>query len=93
MTVGSYPVAIAVNPVTNLIYVANEGSNTVTVIEGSTNATTTVAAGSNPQAIAVNPVTNMIYEVNEIDNTMTVINGATNATRPCPWERPPMQSP
>ncbi len=31
---------------TNKIYVANRGSNNVTVIDGATNATTTVAAGS-----------------------------------------------
>ena len=34
---------MAVNPVTNKIYVANVGSNNVTVIDGATNATTTVA--------------------------------------------------
>ena len=32
-----------VNPTTNKIYVANRNSNNVTVIDGSTNATTTVA--------------------------------------------------
>ena len=39
---------MAVNPVTNRIYVANNGSNNVTVIDGATNATSTVAAGSIP---------------------------------------------
>ena len=37
--------AVAVNPVTNKIYVANYGSNNVTVIDGATNATTTVSRG------------------------------------------------
>ena len=36
------------NPVTNKIYVANQGSGNVTVIDGATNATTTVAAGLGP---------------------------------------------
>ena len=36
---------MAVNPVTNKIYVANYGSADVTVIDGATNDTTTVPAG------------------------------------------------
>ena len=39
---------MAVNPVTNKIYVANYDSDNVTVIDGATNATTTVAAGAQP---------------------------------------------
>jgi len=39
---------VAVNPVTNKVYVANNGSNNVTVIDGATNVTTTVAAGTDP---------------------------------------------
>ena len=55
---------MAVNPVTNKIYVANQNSNTVTVIDGATNTTATVAAGNTPFAVAVNPVTNKIYVTN-----------------------------
>ena len=33
INVGNGPVAVAVNPVTNKIYVANEASNSVTVID------------------------------------------------------------
>ncbi len=54
------PVALAVNPVTNKIYVANGLSNNVTVIDGATNATTTITAGSIPFAVGVNPVTTKI---------------------------------
>ena len=39
---GTNPYAAAVNEVTNKIYVANSGSNNVTVIDGATNSTTTV---------------------------------------------------
>ena len=80
VSVGSAPFAVAVNPVTNQIYVANDNGNTVTVINGTTNATTTVSAGSAPSAVAVNPITNQIYVTNAASNTVTVINGATNAT-------------
>ncbi len=61
---GTSPFSVAVNPVTNKIYVANYGSNNVTVIDGATNATTTVAAGTHPYSVAVNPVTNKIYVAN-----------------------------
>ena len=37
VTVGKFPLAIAVNPTTNMIYVANSGSNSVSVIDGSIN--------------------------------------------------------
>jgi YVTN family beta-propeller protein len=58
---GTNPNAVAVNPATNQIYVANFSSGNVTVIDGATNSTTTVGAGTGPQALAVNPVTNTIY--------------------------------
>jgi YVTN family beta-propeller protein len=80
---GTNPYAAAVNEVTNKIYVANRGSNNVTVIDGPTNSTTTVEAGtygSYPRAVAVNPVTNKIYVANISSNNVTVIDGATNST-------------
>jgi len=56
---GTSPRAVAINPVTNKIYVANTNSNNVTVIDGATNTVvTTVAVGSTPFAVAINPVTN-----------------------------------
>ena len=81
-----------VNPVTNKIYVANSCGNgpsapafcntagTVTVIDGATNNTLTVAAGNFPFGIALNPVTNKVYGTNDGDGTVTVIDGATNNT-------------
>src|SRR5713226_9566020 len=73
---GTNPFAAAVNPVTNKIYVANQGSNNVTVIDAATNATTTVTDVSaiKPVAVAVNPVTNKIYVANEDSNNVTVID-------------------
>jgi YVTN family beta-propeller protein len=75
---------IAINPVTNRIYIANEFDNTVTVINGSTNATTTVPVGTLPIAAAVNSVTNKIYVVNQTDETVTVIDGTSNTTTTVP---------
>jgi YVTN family beta-propeller protein len=71
---------VAVNPVTNKVYVANSGSSNVTVIDGATNDTATVTVGSHPGAVAVNPVTNRIYVANNNSNNLTVIDGATNDT-------------
>ncbi len=79
--VGATPVALAINPATNKIFAVNQGSNSVTVIDGATNGTATVAVGTLPDAVAVNPVTNKIYVVNEGGNAaVTVIDGATYGT-------------
>jgi len=80
VTAGSYPVAIAFNPVTNKIYVVNQNSNNVTVIDGVTYKTNTVATGLAPNALAVNSTTNKIYVANGNSDSITVINGANNST-------------
>jgi YVTN family beta-propeller protein len=80
LEVGPGPKAIAVNPVTNKIYVANSVGNSVTVIDGITGKTATVAAGLSPVAIAVNAATNKIYVANAGSNNVTVIDGATDST-------------
>ena len=86
---GNFPCAVAVNPLTNRIYVANlghdtddqdTGNSTVTVIDGATNATTTIPVGNSPISVAVNSVTNKIFVPNQGSNNVSVIDGATNAT-------------
>ena len=72
------------NPVTNKIYVANDGSSNVTVINGANQHGHHHGdrLGAYPDAVAVNPVTNVIYVANsavEGPGNVTVINGATNA--------------
>jgi YVTN family beta-propeller protein len=85
VAVGAGPVALAVNPVTNIIYAANQTAGTVSVINVTVNkgvptatVVATVPVGKTPSAIAVNPVTNAIYVANQTGNSVTVINGATN---------------
>jgi YVTN family beta-propeller protein len=80
--VGSNPAGIAVNPVTNRVYVANNASNSVTVIDGVTNAAATlqIPSANLPKVVAVNPVTDKIYIGGESDNRVTVIDGATGTT-------------
>ena len=70
--------AIAVNTATNKIYLANFNNNLVSVVDGVTNAVSTVTAGTNPTAVAVNPQTNKIYVANNGSNNVTVVDGATN---------------
>jgi hypothetical protein len=78
---------LALNPITNKIYVTNVGrgsllGTSVTVINGATNETTQIATGRNPTGVAVNPVTNKIYVEHLIgeSGSVTAIDGVTNAT-------------
>jgi YVTN family beta-propeller protein len=81
VNVGVFPVALAINEVTNQVYVVNSSSNNATVIDANhMNQTTTVPVGSNPLAASVNPVTNLTYVVNESSNNVTVIDGQNNTT-------------
>jgi YVTN family beta-propeller protein len=52
---------IEVNPTTNKIYVANSGSNTVSIIDNNSGNLTNRNVGIVPGQIAVNPTTNKIY--------------------------------
>ena len=75
ITVGTNPAAVAVNSQTNTVYVANEGSNSVSVIDGATNTvTTTITVGSNPYGVAVNETTNTVYVANEGSNSVSVLD-------------------
>jgi len=69
--VGSGPNGVAVNPIAPYAYVANYGSNTVSVINTSTNTVTaTIHVGTNPQAVAVNPIAPYAYVANYGSNTV-----------------------
>jgi len=82
VVVGSRTTAVAVNPVFNKIYVANFMSDNVNVIDGATNATTTVTVDSGPNTVAVNPVTNTAYVSNRYGDNVTVITEVpTNDTK------------
>src|SRR5579864_2784669 len=83
--VGTVPRAVAVNPVTNKIFVVScnvhleplSGVSSITVIDGATNSATSLPGGC-PAAVAVNTVTNKIYFPGG------VIDGATNSVTPLP---------
>ncbi len=75
-TGGNNPQAVAVNPVTNTIYVANYGSANVSAIDGLTNIPTLIPVDSNPFALGVNPVTNKIYVADFGASLVTVIRAS-----------------
>jgi YVTN family beta-propeller protein len=61
-------------------YIANNGSNTVSVIDTASNAVTaTVAVGNEPFGVAVNPAGTRAYVTNISGNNVSVIDTATNA--------------
>ena len=77
--VGTSPQAIAVNPVTNRIYVANEDSDNVSVIDGATaTVMATITVGDQPAGVGVNTTTNRIFVSNQTGGTVSVIDGAAN---------------
>jgi YVTN family beta-propeller protein len=79
VAVDSYPIGVAVNPVTKNVYVTNEFSNTVSVINGITEKVTdTIRVGSFPYGVAVNPFNDRIYVTNRGSNAVTVIDSPTN---------------
>jgi YVTN family beta-propeller protein len=77
---GTAPSAVSVNATLNRIYVANNGNNStdfggVTVIDGSSNASTAVtdANANQPFALAANPVTGEVYVANNLSSNTSVI--------------------
>lgn len=73
---GFNPEAVAVNPVTNTIYVASRFNGAITIIDGSSNATRSAVTNLGSVAVAVNPVTNRIYTANLADSSVSVIDAA-----------------
>jgi YVTN family beta-propeller protein len=90
VTAGQVAEAVAVNTLTNKIYVANRLDNTVTVIDGSTLSTTSVPVGLGPDGVAVNQVTDKIYVLDSSDNTLTIIDGSSLSTQRFPLQTFPM---
>jgi YVTN family beta-propeller protein len=78
--VGAYPFAVAVNPSSNMVYVANSGDATVSVIDGTNDkdSVTSVAVGGPPDALAVIAATNKLYVAN-LFGSVTVIDGLSNS--------------
>ncbi|MGB8573962.1 MAG: hypothetical protein WCD19_05845 [Nitrososphaeraceae archaeon] len=76
---GSFPVGIDINPITNKLYVANQFSNTISVIDiEKSKVEENIDVGNSPYDVDVNPFSNRIYASNRESNTVSVIDGFTN---------------
>jgi DNA-binding beta-propeller fold protein YncE len=89
LSTGSAPSAMAVNPLTDLLYVANSGSNDVTVVNGASNATTLFGVDGS-FSVNVNPLTNKGYIATTPGNNLLVIDGATNVLTSVPVGQQPI---
>jgi len=79
--VGLSPWGVVVNPTSKLVYVANEVSNSVSVIEATTNTVAVVIpVGINPVALAITPDGATVYAANVHQGQIpiSVINTPTN---------------
>jgi YVTN family beta-propeller protein len=77
--VGADPTAVATDPRTGRVYVANSGSLSVTVLSGDTRETlATITLPSRPWNIALNQRTGRVY-VTTAESAVTVIDTTTNA--------------
>ena len=77
--VGTDPTAVAADPRTGRIYVANSGSLSVTVLDGTTReVVATVTLPSRPWGIALNQRTGRVY-VTTAESAVTIIDTATNS--------------
>ena len=77
VSVPTPPQAVAVNPVTETVYVT-EGGSSVSAIDGAMSTVTPIGVGFIPSAIVVDPGTNMVYVANSGGNSVSVIDGDPN---------------
>jgi YVTN family beta-propeller protein len=77
--VGSQPFGVAA--VGDLLYVANNGGSTVSVIDTATNTVTgSISVGSGPAEIAADPAAGRAYVANFNSNTVSVVDTAARVT-------------
>jgi DNA-binding beta-propeller fold protein YncE len=102
--VGPGPLAVAMNDVTNTLYVTLPGADAVSVIDGKTCDATnisgcrrppvTVEVGQTPGGIAVDTRTDTIYVTGESSEDVSIINGVTcNASRTSGCRQRPLEAP
>jgi YVTN family beta-propeller protein len=86
------PLVVAVNPITNKVYVADMTSKAISVVDGVTKKVITIGdLPGKPHDIAINPITNKIYfplfslyrgnnvgDDREITGVIEELDGATN---------------
>jgi YVTN family beta-propeller protein len=77
--VGSHPSGITIDNSTELIYVANTDSNTVSVIDSKTNLKIEeLNVGKKPRDISIHTENGMVYVSNSMSDTVSIIDRANN---------------
>ena len=75
IAVGSLPTDIAYDPINQDMYVTNQGSGSVSVIDTTTNTEIeTITVGDAPIGIDYDPINHRMYVTNSMDGTVSVIN-------------------
>ena len=78
--VGNGAFGVAVDPSAHTAYVANTGSNSVSVVDtASGTVTATIAVGRHPVGVAVDPSTRTAYVTNYDDSSVSIIDTASGA--------------
>ena len=76
--VGKSPGAIALNDITNTLYVANTDLNTITIIDFNKMTLNEIRVGVQPEIIHINEMTNKVYVGNRVSQTVSIIDGSDN---------------
>src|SRR2546427_1093821 len=79
------PVGLAYDSGNGYVYVANAGSDNVSVISGTT-VVATVPVGDDPIGVAYDSGNGYVYVTNDNSNNVSVIS----TTTPSPWSPPPI---
>jgi YVTN family beta-propeller protein len=75
---------IAVNPTTNRVYVTNEGGNSVSVINGTSNTVlSTFTVGAVPRFLDVNPTNGNVYVSNWVEDSVSVVSQREEVREAC----------
>lgn len=76
LNVGNSPNAVAVNTATGIAVVANQGSNSISVLDLNTNTVSgaPVAVGTGPTGVAVDNVRNLAIVVNNGSKTLSIVD-------------------
>ena len=82
------PFAVAINPDGSLLYVTNEGGNSLSVVNadasnaaGFMTEVARVDVGEGPRAVAVSPDNEDVFVLNRLGNTISIVDVGTNTVR------------
>ena len=74
VSVGSNPNGVAVTPDGSKVFVANTATNTVSVINTTTNVSTPIVVGANPRSVAITPDGLKLYVTNSGGSTVSIVD-------------------